>query len=379
MPRIEIVSEGPIYRNSNPGYDHVSAFFSHVVQLSDQEFLCSYNRGSAIYATDLTFYAARSIDGGKTWPEQTIIHDSSTDVTPYSYHDPMLALMSDGMLVITAFRIDRSDPDRPIFHDETVGITELELVLLRSSDRGHSWTRPEPMTIPQDLIVTPSSEVLELKDGRWFMPCDRWHAFDSQEPYQPQVLGLFSSDQGRTWSDPVVIADTNSENKGFWHGQVIRMDDGRLFTMFWTALVDSDSEIDNQPLHRAIGSADAREWSEPEASDLPGQSNRAVQLAGPRMLDFYTRRDGSQPGLFAVLSGDGGRTWDLDGQVCVWDATGHDKLGVEASDTYPRSHDTIAFGAPRAIRLSNGDVMATFWCTEQSLTHVRCTRLRLKS
>ena len=95
------------------------------------------------------------------------------------------------------------------------------------------------------------------------------------------------------------------------------------------------------------------------------------------MLNVYTRRDGPQPGFFAALSDDEGRTWDVDNQVCVWDATGRDKLGVEAPDTYPRSHDTIAFGAPRAIRLADGDVLATYWCTEMSLTHVRCARLRV--
>jgi hypothetical protein len=373
MSHIEIASEGPIYRNPNPGYEHVSTFFSHLVQLTDGEILCTYNRGSAIYATDLTFHAAHSTDGGQSWPEQTVIHDRSTNDAPYSYHDPMLALLSDGTLVITAFRIDRSDPDRPLFNDRTGGMCEFELVLLRSSDRGRSWSRAEQMTVPNDLLVTPSSGVLELEDGRWFLSFDRWHAFDSQQPYRPQVVGLFSADRGRTWSDPIVIAATNSQNKGFWHGQVLRLNDGRLFTMFWTALMKSD--IDNQPLHRCIGSADAMEWSEPEPTDLPGQTNHAVDLGEGRMLDVYTRRDGAQPGFFAVLSADEGKTWDLENQVCVWDASGRDKLGVEAPDTYPRSHDTIAFGAPRAIRLADGDVLATYWCTEMSVTHIRSARL----
>ena len=376
MPQIEIVSEGPIYRNPNPGYGSISAFFSHLVQLSDREVLCTYNRGGAMYATDLAFYAARSTDGGASWPEQTRMDDGSADDGPYSYHDPMLACLSDGTLVVTGFRVDRSDPDRPIFNDQTSGICALELVQLRSADRGRSWSRPVPMTVPDDLIVTPSSVVIELADGRWFLPCDRWHAFDSHRPYRPQVLGLFSADHGGTWSSPVVIADTNSDNKGFWHGQVFRRQDNRLFTLFWTALMESD--IANQPLHRCVGSTDATRWSNPEPTNLPGQTNCAVDLGNSRMLDFYSRREGSQPGFFAVCSDDDGRTWDLENQICVWDASGRDKLGVEAPDTYPRSHDTIAFGAPRIIRLTDGDLLATYWCTEMSLTQVRCARLRVR-
>jgi hypothetical protein len=83
MSHIEILSEGPVDRNPNPGYDHVSTFFSHLVQLTDREILCAYNRGSAIYATDLTFHAAYSTDGGQSWPEQTVIHDRSTNDAPY--------------------------------------------------------------------------------------------------------------------------------------------------------------------------------------------------------------------------------------------------------------------------------------------------------
>ena len=375
LPLIEIVSEGPIFRNPNPGYVHASAFFSSLVQLSESEILCTYNRGAGMYAIDLAFHAARSNDGGASWPEQSVVHERSADDTAYSYHDPMLAGLGDGTLVITAFRVDRSDPERPMFNEATGGICEFELVLLRSSDRGHTWSRPQQMAVPDNLIVTPSSGVIELEDGRWFMPCDRWHAFDSSQPYRPRVVGLFSGDQGRTWSDPVVIAETNSQDKGFWHGQVLRMTDGRLFTMFWTALMKDD--IQTQPLHCCIGSQDGTEWSEPEATDLPGQTNHAVDLGGGRMLDFCCRRDGSQPGFFAAVSGDEGRTWDRENEICVWDASGRDKLGVEAPETYPRSHDTIAFGAPRAIRLADGDVLVTYWCTEMSVTHVRHGRLRV--
>lgn len=375
MLQIEVVSEGPVYRNPNPGYRHDLACFSNVVQLSGGELFCAYNRGSAIYATDLAFYAARSTDGGLTWPEQSCIHESSTDELPYSWHDPMLGVLNSGTLVITAFRVDRSDPDRPIFNDETGGICEFELVLLRSSDDGRTWSRPQQMTIPDGLVLTPSSGVIELENGRWFLPCDRWHAFDSEQPYRPQVVGLFSDDHGATWTDQVVIADVNSQNQGFWHGQVFRMVDGRLFTMFWTALLNEN--LDSQGLYRCMGTSDGTEWSEPEPTDIPGQTNHAVDLGEGRMLDLYTRRDGSRPGFYAVLSANEGQTWDLDNQLCVWDASGRDKLGVDASDTYPRSHDTIAFGAPRAICLSDGDALATYWCTEMSVTHVRCARLRV--
>jgi hypothetical protein len=81
----------------------------------------------------------------------------------------------------------------------------------------------------------------------------------------------------------------------------------------------------------------------------------------------------------AALSEDGGRTWDLDSQIRLWDATGRDRLGVVALDAYPRSHDTIAFGAPAAARLADGDLYAAWWCMEAAIVHTRWARLRMVS
>ena len=96
------------------------------------------------------------------------------------------------------------------------------------------------------------------------------------------------------------------------------------------------------------------------------------------MAVVYTVRETHPPGFFAACSQDGGLTWDLDNQIQVWDATGRDKIGTDASESYPRSHDTIAFGAPMAIRLADGDILATFWCTEVSVTQIRFARLRVE-
>jgi hypothetical protein len=102
-----------------------------------------------------------------------------------------------------------------------------------------------------------------------------------------------------------------------------------------------------------------------------------VSLGDDRLCAVYTWREAARPGIMAAISEDGGRSWDLDGQARLWDATGRDRLGVESRDAYPRSHDTIAFGAPAAVRLADGDVYAAWWCMEAALVHARWARLRV--
>jgi hypothetical protein len=216
---------------------------------------------------------------------------------------------------------------------------------------------------------------VELADGTWFLAYDQWHAFDDPGPYQPRTIAFFSTDQGHTWGEPVTFADGAAQGKGFWHGRIMPMLDGRLFTLFWSA--DMTQNARDLPLHRSFGSANGRRWTFPEATNLPGQTNSAVDLGDGFMAAIYTSRAAPQPGFRLALSADNGLTWDLDNQLLLWDATGRDRLGVSAPESYPRSHDTIAFGAPTALRLLDGDLLVSYWCNEMSITHIRYARLRI--
>ena len=64
-------------------------------------------------------------------------------------------------------------------------------------------------------------------------------------------------------------------------------------------------------------------------------------------------------------------------QIRLWDATGQTHIGINSADKYPRSHDMIAFGAPSLIALDDGDLMASWWCTDKSITHPRWARVAI--
>lgn len=79
-----------------------------------------------------------------------------------------------------------------------------------------------------------------------------------------------------------------------------------------------------------------------------------------------------------ALSTDGGTTWDLENQICVWDAVGQEFIGVEHHPSYPASHDNIAFGKPDTVVLPGGDIIASWWCTQAGVTYIRYARLALE-
>lgn len=375
MTMLNMVASGPIYRNPDPGHRYIAAFFPNPLELPGGELLCAYNRSTGLYAIDMDFYLARSSNGGATWQDAGKILQRSEQDNHWSYHGPFLSRMRDGTLLIGAFRADRSDPEKPMFNERTGGLLANQPILLRSTNNGLSWGAPEPVELPAGIVATPAHAVIELADGSWFWPFDRWNDFDDERPYQPQTLGFFSRDAGRTWGEMIVYADGAAAGRGFWHGRPCQLADGRLLTLFWAADLRTGANLAN---YVSLADASARNWSEPQPTNLPGQTNSVVALPDGRLCAIYTVRETEQPGMLAALSHDGGYSWDLANHLRLWDATGRDRLGVVSLDSYPRSHDTIAFGAPSALRLHDGDILATWWCMEAALVHVRWARLRVR-
>jgi hypothetical protein len=219
--------------------------------------------------------------------------------------------------------------------------------------------------------------VIELADGRWLTTFDRWHGYDEPGPYRPQMFAVTSADRGQTWSAPIVIADA-AHGVGFWHGKAIPLADGRFYATYWAADLSDDTKGPlDLPLHQSFIESVDQPWPEPVPTEIPAQTHWPAELPGGRLGLVYTLRMAEQPGFMAVLSEDGGRTWDLDHQVRLWDATGWTHLGINAPDVYPHSHDTVAFGAPALLTTLDGDLYASWWCTLASITHIRWARLRV--
>jgi hypothetical protein len=381
MAKLEIIDSGILYINPDPAHYHVFASHAHPLQLSAQEFIATYQRGDGMYAANMNIALTRSLDGGVTWSHQGFLHDKAGDDRPYSYNDGFLSRLRDGTLVVFAFRADRSQPDQPMF-SPSGGLIENEPVLFFSSDGGHTWSKPQVIQLPAGPtgvpVATPASTIVELADGAWLATFDQWHGYNDDRPYKPIMLALYSRDRGRTWQEMTVMADGAPIGKGFWHGKTIRLADDRLFTLYWAAdMTQLDKGAVNLPIHYALADKSGKHWPMPQPTVLPGQTNWPAQLPDGTLAAIYTLREAEQPGFFVVLSPDGGQTWDLDNQVRVWDATGWTTIGISAPDKYPRSHDTVAFGAPTLMTTLAGELYASWWCTYASLTHVRWARLRV--
>lgn len=379
MTQLHIADSGILYINQDPAHYHVFASHAHPLQLSSNEWIATYQRGDGIYAANVNIALTRSVDGGTTWEEAGFLYDNARDDRPYSYHDGFLSQLRDGTLIVFAFRADRSQPDQPMFSDSG-GLIANEPVLFLSQDGGHNWAGPQLIQLPEGLVATPASTIVELADGRWLATFDQWHAYSDDRPYQPRMVACTSADRGQSWSPMGVMADGAPVGKGFWHGKTIRLHDDRIFTLYWAAdMTQPERGPVDLTVHYTLTDPAATTWPMPQATNLPGQTNWPAQLPDGTLCTIYTDREGATPGFRVACSSDLGATWDLENQVQLWDATGWTHLGISSPDKYPRSHDTIAFGAPTLLTTHDGALYASWWCTLASITHVRWARLEITS
>jgi len=377
MKRLAITNSGILYINPDPAHYHVFASHSHPLQLSAREYLATYQRGDGMYAANQNIALTRSLDGGVTWQPEGFLYNKVGDDRPYSYNDGFLSRLGDGTLIVFAFRADRSVADQQMF-SPSGGLIDNEPIFFTSHDGGHTWNEPQPIPLPAGVVATPASTMTELVDGRWLATFDQWHGYQDDRPYKPIMLAMTSADRGRTWSKLQTMADGAAIGKGFWHGKSIRLHNDRLFTLFWAAdMTQPDKGPVNLPIHYAITDPGADHWPTPQPTNLPGQTNWPAQLPDGTLAAIYTLREADHPGFMLALSNDLGQSWDLENQVRVWDASGWTHLGISSPDKYPRSHDTIAFGAPTLMTTQEGNLYASWWCTYASLTHIRWARLQV--
>jgi len=376
--KVELLETDVIYRNPLPGHQAVAITHPFVHPLSETELICTYKHGQAQYAADNMVHISRSTDGGRTWQHEGPFRDRKKDPVPYQYSAACVTALRDGSLLMLNWRCDRSHPDKLYVNPKTGGHQPLEGAYFRSADAGRTWSEPVIGRFPaaaEGMTHALGGPVIELADGRWMQLSEPWLSYDSTQPYDVRAYVMMSEDEGRTWGPQIKIANRNADGRAFSHGHIIHLPDGRLYALYWTMSTDM-TEFHGLSYNMSTDETGAV-WTAPQPTGIPGQSSFPVAIDDQRLAIIYSERDSPAPGIKVVLSEDAGRTWDIGNAAVVWDAYGEEALGVPMTDTYPCSHDAIAYGAPHLGRLNNHELIATFWCTQSADTHVRFARLKI--
>jgi sialidase-1 len=246
------------------------------------------------------------------------------------------------------------------------------LFIQRSADEGKTWSRRE-WTIPNVRYVSSNRPTTYLEDGTILCPVSVLWRIDAEDVQDRSSIFVWrSTDNGETWRlRPMGTSPFSLEPN---ETGMVEVSPGNI-------LAHTRVEYDRD---RSVGRADAyylvehwsddggRTWTDPVRTEIWGFPAHLIKLRDGRILSAYGYRR-EPAGVRAVLSEDGGNSWDLANEVVLRDDGGY------ISDA-PRSNPArwqSDVGYPVSVQLPDDLILTAYYITESDgITHTAVTRWR---
>ena len=349
-----------------------------ILEMQDGTLIASCRLGSARQSVDGHEAVFASADAGRTWELRHHGYGQGAweDGTPGEVFSFTPAETSPGLLTATGIWMDRTDPELPMTNPATQGFLPMRMFHTTSADGGFTWGPRRGMdSRPHRAASSATQAVRPLPDGLLAQPYEWWKEYDDPSPGRPGCCFRVSRDGGLTWPEFLPVALHPQNLLYYWDIRLaVHPESGQWVAMFWThepaAGVDRD-------VHVSWGAPDARSWTAPAGTGLPGQHCDPVPLGGDRLMAVYSHRD-DPPGIAAAVSDDFGRTWDRGRDLMIYESN----AGTEPGARGPRSRkekfsdmEAWRFGHPRGELLRDGSVFIVFYAGGDDVRSARWAKV----
>ena len=308
-----------------------------------------------------------STDEGESWAEtdNPAIPANWPASNPREQSDRFAAVMPDGSYVcagVIGFELwptsRRPEAEERGLHirehsqgEDTILVNRPTVFVQRSTDEGKTWSREE-WDVP-GFSGTAFSRPTVLEDDTVLEP-----VYGSGPGGAPLGYVWRGTDGGRTWR--LYPVGSPGDESAF-----IEVTPGHVLCLSRTAGQESGGYL----IQRWSDDSGAT-WSQALNTNVwtPNSPPHLLKLRDGRILLSHGYR--SDPmGVRAVLSEDGGQTWDVDNTVVLRDDGGH--LG----ELRPEGSAGSDVGYPHSTQLSDGSVLTVYYITPADrVTHIASTR-----
>lgn len=294
----------------------------------------------------------KSEDDGKTWSDGMILPAFDPE---RGEQDPSIQALADGTLMINFFQwfvVPEEEKKRlkfPARQQIDGSWADVEgPFIIRSTDQGQTWEQ-EPVYADSAPLVRggTSDAVIELPNGNLLM------GIYGADPGSGvcRAYSILSTDGGDTWGEPALIAADPGQKISFEEPAVVVLPDGNLL-----AMIRAGEPRNYQYLYQAFSYDSGKTWVGLQETPMWGHPAHVLKLSDGRLVCSYGYR--REPfGIRACLSSDNGKTWDIENEYTLRQDGGSRDLGY-----------------PCSVELENGQVLTVYYIhTEDGIRHIAGT------
>jgi hypothetical protein len=369
---MRIVASGYL-SHAEPGTDRANLTFPMALSLSDGTLIATLRSGPEKDTANDRIEVYRSSNSGATWtgPEYPF---TAPDVGGKggSLKICYLTELRPGRIIAAAMWIDRTTyPGQPLFNAETEGCLPMSILIADSFDNGASWGAWRHIPMSDEIgPASLTSPILRLADGRLAMSIETNKPYLDRSKWKQRAVYFHSSDEGRTWSPPVTVAEDSTGRIFNWDLRAAVAPDGRIVSFAWTYDSQTSTYLD---IHRRVSSDGGTSWTAPEAIGVSDQAARpAIRKDGSIVLAWVDRF--GTKSIRARYAPAGDAPFDPASEVVIYTHGAGEAASADTGEMLS-SMDLWSFGLPFAEVLPDGDVLVFYYAGEPKALDVRWARL----
>ncbi|MBP1990663.1 sialidase family protein [Paenibacillus eucommiae] len=313
----------------------LQGFFPVLVQTGSSSLSVVYRTGAPHVGISGTLAVSNSNDGGKSWSDPVEVAPRYDDV-----RNPAYGVNNEGHLVLGYWEAKQHiyEEDQEghglkyvpaAAEDERYKVAAMFTVV--SKDGGKSWSEPVSYTSKFLTLASPYGRIITSSDGTLYMSV-YGTLREPVEGIKNACILVRSTDGGVTWGDESLVA------MGFNETSYAFLPDGTLF-----AAARNDQRYSY--ISTLFSKDNGRTWSEPVqiTRDYEHPADVTVLQSGKLLLTFGRR---VRPyGCGALLSEDGGQTWNRNEEVLL------------AGD----GAESLDVGYPSTVQIEDGTIITALY------------------